>query len=375
MHILVILPRWVGDVVMTTPMLRAVRRHFGAAARITGVLKPMFAELLEGTGWLDQLVFYDRHGRDPARQFSAVARQLRADPADVALVVPNSLSSAALAWAGGARRRVGYARHGRGFLLTDSLPPERPAKRRGGLAGWFAVEPVSPAAHAMDLAERIGVSREPLVTQLATTAADEALADEVLARLFQRDTSRPDGPLVSRPDGPLVVFNDNGAFGPAKSWGAERFAALARFVLARRPDARVLVHCGPGDREEARGIVRLANTPGVASLADEPRLPFGLSKAVLRRADVVVTSDSGPRHIAAAFGAPTVVLLGPIDARLSRSDQPRTVEMRLDLPCSPCGRRECPLGHHDCMRLLTVDDVGRTLFALLDDAAARDRVA
>jgi heptosyltransferase-2 len=335
----------------------------------------MFAELLEGSGWLDRMVAYDRHGRDPTRHFRAVARQLRADPADVALVVPNSLSSAALAWAGGARRRVGYARHGRGLLLTDSLPPERPAKRRRGLAGWFAVEPVSPAAHAMDLAERIGVPREPLVTQLTTTAADEALADEVLARLFPRDASRPDGPLVSRPDGPLVVFNDNGAFGPAKSWGADRFAALARLVLARRPDARVLVHCGPGDREEARGIVRLANTPGVASLADESRLPFGLSKALLRRADVVVTSDSGPRHIAAAFGTPTVVLLGPIDARLSRSEQPRTVEMRLDLPCSPCGRRECPLGHHDCMRLLTVDDVGRTLFALFDDAAARGRVA
>jgi heptosyltransferase-2 len=367
MHIVVILPRWVGDVVMTTPMLRAVRRHFGTAARITGVLKPMFAELLEGSGWLDRLIFYDRHGRDPARHFRAVARQLRADPADIALIVPNSLSSAALAWAGGARRRIGYARHGRGLLLTDALPPERAAKRRGGPAGWFAVEPVSPAAHAMDLAERIGVAREPLVMQLATTPADEALADDVLARLFPQDSSRLPGPLV--------VFNDNGAFGPAKSWGGDRFAGLARLVLARWPDARVLVHCGPGDREEAREIVRLADAAGVASLADEPKLPFGLSKAVLRRADVVVTSDSGPRHIAAAFGTPTVVLLGPIDARLSRSEQPRTVEMRLDLPCSPCGRRECPLAHHDCMRLLTVEDVGRTLFTLLDAAATRERVA
>ena len=111
------------------------------------------------------------------------------------------------------------------------------------------------------------------------------------------------------------------------------------------------------------------------SLADEPRLPFGLSKALLRRADVVVSTDSGPRHIAAAFGTPTVVLLGPIDPRLSRSDQPRTVEMRLDLPCSPCGRRVCPLEHHDCMRLLSVDAVGSTMMSLMEQFPARSRVA
>ena len=79
MHIVVILPRWVGDLVMSTPMLRAVREHFGSRARITGVLKPMFAELLEGTPWLDGMIFYDRRSRDPSKRFAAVARRLRAD--------------------------------------------------------------------------------------------------------------------------------------------------------------------------------------------------------------------------------------------------------------------------------------------------------
>jgi heptosyltransferase-2 len=359
MHILVILPRWVGDLVMSTPMLRAVRDHFGPAVRITGVAKPMFAELLEGTPWLDRMVFYDRHSRDPSRRFRAVARQLRADPADVALIVPNSLSSAALAWAGAARRRVGFARHGRRWLLTDALTAPRAVSKKGGLASWFRVEPASPAGHAMDLAVRIGVPRQPLALELATTPADEALADQVLARLF---------PPLSEAVGPLVVLNDNGAYGPSKAWGADRFAALAKLALDRLPGARVLVHCGPGDRDDARAIVQMAAHPMVQGLADEPQLPFGLSKAVLRRADVVVTSDSGPRHIAAAFGTPTVVLLGPMDPRLSRSDQPHLAEMRLDLPCSPCGRRVCPLQHHDCMRLLTVNDVGSRMVALLNDA-------
>lgn len=360
MHIVVILPRWVGDLVMSTPMLRAVREHFGASARITGVAKPMFAELLEGTPWLDRMIFYDRHSRDAGRRFRAVARQLRADPADIALIVPNSLSSAALAWAGGARRRVGFSRHGRAWLLTDRLVAPRAPWKNGGLASWFRVEPASPAGHAMDLAARIGVPRQPLTLELVTTPADESMADDVLGRLF---------PAVQAASaGPLIVFNDNGAYGPSKAWGADRFAALGKLAIDRLPGARVLVHCGPGDRDEARAVVRAADHPAVQSLADEPNLPFGLSKAVLRRADVLVTSDSGPRHIAAAFGTPTVVLHGPMDPRLSRSDQRHIVEMRLPLACSPCGRRVCPLQHHDCMRLLTVDDVGRTMFGLLEDS-------
>ncbi|RLS32300.1 MAG: glycosyltransferase family 9 protein [Planctomycetota bacterium] len=350
MNILVILPRWVGDLVMATPMLRAVRGHFGNRARITGVLKEHYAELLAGTDWLDDFVPYDRRGRSAAVRFPAVVRALRRRRFDTALIVPNSLSTAALAFAGGARRRVGFARHGRRLLLTDALPPRR--------RGW-RVEPTSPTEHAMDLAVRIGVPAGSLRTELTTLVADERLADGVLGRLF------PSGAA-----GPLVVFNDNGAFGPAKSWGAEKFAALARFVLQQRPDARVLVHCGPGDRDDARSVVTRAGNLSVQSLADEPQLPFGLAKALIRRAAVVVSSDSGPRHIAAAFNRPTIALLGPMDPRLGRSDHPSLREMRLDLPCSPCGRRECPLKHHDCMRLLSVDDVGRMMMPFLEGTLA-----
>ena len=349
MDILVILPRWVGDLVMSTPMLRALRGHFGTGARITGVMKGHFAEILAGTDWLDEIVPFDRRSPDESKRFAAVSRTLRARRFDTALVVPNSLSTAALAWSARARRRVGFAGHWRRFLLTDVLEPPRRAGR---------AEVQSPTLTAMALAERIGVPRGSLRPQLATLPADEARADEVLRRLF------PD-----RPEGMLVVFNDNGAFGPAKSWGTEKLAALARWLLQRRPDARIVVHCGPGDRDDARAVAARADHPAVRSLAEERELPFGLSKAIIRRADVVVTSDSGPRHFASAFAIPTVCLLGPMDPRLGWSDHPGLREMRLDLPCSPCNKRECPLGHHDCMRLLAVEDVGRMMLSLTEPAA------
>jgi len=347
MNAIVILPNWVGDVVMATPMLRALRRHWGPDARITGVMRPMFTGLLEGTTWLDEAVLYDRRSRDRERRLAGVARRLRALRADVAVIFPNSLSSAAMAWLAGARRRVGFSRAVRRMLLTDPLPPKR--------AGW-RLEPTSAAEHGMELAVHAGAPREPLRLELVATPADEALADEVLARLFPRR----DGA------GPLVVFNDGGAFGPAKAWGGHKFTDLSRWLLHRNPETRILVHCGPGDRADAEAIARAVDHPAVRSLAGEERLPFGLSKALLKRADALVTSDSGPRHIAAAFGTPTIVLHGSMDPRLSRSDQPHLVEMRLDLPCSPCGKRTCPLGHHDCMRLLSVEDVGAKTLELLE---------
>ena len=143
MHVLVILPRWLGDVVLSTPMLRAVRGHFGRSARITAALKPGFVPVFAGTDWIDDFVPFDKRSRDPAVRLGGCARRLRRDRPDVALIVPNSLSTGALAWLAGARRRVGFARHGRRWLLTDPLVVPR---RRGRIV------PLSTAEHAMDLA-------------------------------------------------------------------------------------------------------------------------------------------------------------------------------------------------------------------------------
>lgn len=346
MHIAVILPRWVGDAVMATPMLRAVKSHFGSRARITGVMRPVVADLLAGTDWLDGHVFYDRHGRTPDHRFAAAARRLRSDRADVALVLPNSLSSAALAFAAGARRRVGHAGHRRRWLLTDVVQP-----RRGDAV-------VPPPAACMEIAEAIGVPRGSLAVKLAVDPALERRVDGLLADLFPRR------------DGPLVVLNDNSSNGAARTWGVEKLAALATWLAARVPGVRVLVHCGPADREAARAVVERSAHPAVRGLADVGDLPLGLSKAVYARADAAVSSDSGPRHIAAGFGVPTVALIGPTDPRIGRSDPDGCIEIRRTLVCSPCDRGECPLGHHDCMRLIDVEEVGAATLASLRRATS-----
>jgi heptosyltransferase-2 len=345
MQIAVIMPRWVGDAVMATPALRALRGHVGPAARITGVMRPVIADLLRGTAWFDATVFYDRHRRQPDMSLAAAATALRAARPDLAVIFPNSLSSATLAWRGRARRRVGTAGHWRRWLLTEAVPPPRDDRGR--------VTIVPPPQAFMDVVAAAGVPPGPLTVELTATAEERAAGDHVLAGLFPGRS------------GPLVVLNDNSSNGTARAWGGEKLAALARWLAERLPDARVLVHCGPADREQAREVVARAAHPAVAGLHDVPELPIGLSKAVFAGAAVAVSSDSGPRHIAAAFGVPTVALVGPIDPRLGRSDPDGCVEIRRELACSPCGKKECPLIHHDCLRLVTVDEVGQAALGLV----------
>ncbi len=350
MKIAVIMPRWVGDAVMATPALRALRGHF-PAAWIVGVMRPVVADLLTGTGWLDGCILYDRHRKDDEMSFAAAARAMRADRPDVGVIFPNSLSSAALAWRGRCRRRVGATGHWRRWLLSDALPPHRDGQGRAMI--------VPPPRAFMDVVAALGVPPGSLDVELVATQAELGAADALLANLFA-DRS-----------GPLVVLNDNSASGTARAWGIDKLADVARWLAERLPESRVLVHCGPADRSESRDVVARAAHPAVAGLHDVSDLPIGLSKGVFARAAVAVSSDSGPRHIAAAFGVPTVALIGPTDPRLGRSAPSRCTELRRDLPCSPCGAKECPLGHHDCMRLISVEEVGLAALELLERGASK----
>src|SRR5262249_44094495 len=133
--------------------------------------------------------------------------------------------------------------------------------------------------------------------------------------------------------------------------------------------AGVLVLCGPGERSLAREIAGLAGRPAVASLADVP-LSLGLTKACVRRADLLVTTDSGPRHFAAAFDRPGGTLFGPAHIAWTETYYPRAVHLQERVPCGPCQRRVCPLDHR-CMTQLLPDTVYAAAVGLL----ARDRLS
>lgn len=348
MKIGVFVPNWVGDVAMATPTLRALRRHFGSNAQIVGIVRPYVADVLAGTPWLDRQIPYHPKSKVLAQRAWSVLGQLRAHRFDTILLMTNSLRSGALAWASGAPHRVGYVRYGRGPLLTHKLYHPRLGRR------WLP----TPAIDAyLQLAYALGCELESPHLELATLAADEAAADEVWERW-----DLPPGERV-------VVLNSGGAYGAAKLWPTEYFAELARRI-ATEQDLAVLVTCGPAERTLAQEIVERADHPRVVGLADKP-ISIGLSKACIRRSRLLISTDSGPRFFAVAFGVPVVSLFGPTDVGWTRTHYPREICLQHAVPCGPCARRTCPLGHHDCMRLLSVE---RVYAAVLKQLAAETTV-
>jgi heptosyltransferase-2 len=340
MKIAVFLPNWIGDVVMATPALRALREHF-ATARILGVLRPYVSGVLEESPWLDEQVYLSTRGPG-AQRWYAVAARLRREQVDLAVLFPNSFRSALVAWLGRCRQRVGFARHGRSLLLTNRLQPQRDTTGR--------LVPCPILDDYNRLAECAGAPAPSRRLELLTTSADEADAAAVWEQARLAEYSE------------VICLNPGAAFGAAKHWPAEHFATLARTLVDRRGSG-VLVLCGPGERDLARRIQEMAARPAVHTLADQP-LSLGLTKACVRRCDLLITTDSGPRHFAAAFDRPVVTLFGPTHIGWTETYFAKASHLQKQVACGPCQRRTCPLDHR-CMRELGPAEVLAAAEALL----------
>src|SRR5262245_27173507 len=266
MNLAVFLPNWIGDAVMATPALRALRRHF-CAARLIGVVKPYVAGVLQGNPFLDEVLL--AHGGSWSQGVLATAWQLRRRRIDVAVLFPNSFRSALTAWLGGCGRRVGYARYGRSPLLTDALEPL--CDRTGRLVP-------SPIIDAYNkLAEHCGCPAPGYRLEVFVTSDDEARADRVWEESGLSNFRE------------VVCLNPGAAFGSSKLWPAEYFAKLA-LRLASERGCGVLVLCGPTERDLCWKIVAGAQHPAVRALADYS-LSLGLTKACVRRAHLLITTD------------------------------------------------------------------------------------
>jgi heptosyltransferase-2 len=341
MNLAVFLPNWIGDVVMATPALRALRSHY-RSARIVGVCRPYVTSLLGGAPWLDETVLLDRRGPRNQR-WPAVAWQLRQRKLELAVLFPNSFRSALVAWFAGSQRIIGFKRSARGWLLTDRL--EAACDQRGRYQPRPIINDYNRLAHAA------GCPAPGHRMELFTTKED----DQAAAAVWERYR------LASYPE--VICLNPGAAFGAAKHWDTHSFVTLAR-QLADTRGAGVLVLCGPNEQDMARRIATGAARRGVHSLADTP-LSLGLTKAIVRRCSLLITTDSGPRHFAAAFDRPVVTLFGPTHIAWTETYFPKAIHLQKQVPCGPCQARVCPTGDHRCMKELLPSEVFRAATDLL----------
>jgi heptosyltransferase-2 len=210
-------------------------------------------------------------------------------------------------------------------------------------------EPTPLVAYYADLAEALGCDRPGDRLELFETPAADQAVQERLSGWGIADQR------------PLVVLSPGAKYGAAKCWLPERFAEVAD-RLVERDDAAVVVTCGPGEEAIARQIGSLMRRGGY--VMDRPRAGLGEMKSLVRRSDLMISNDAGPRHLAKAFGVPVVTVFGPTHPHWTDTGYQAERIVRIDLDCGPCQQRTCPLGHLNCMTGVSVDMVYQAAMSL-----------
>jgi heptosyltransferase-2 len=332
-RILVREANWLGDVVMSLPALRAVRRGFPAAS-LALLVKKELASFFDGFDWIDEVIPFDA-GRGVAGlgTLLAVVKRLRAGRFDTAIVLPRSFASALWVALAGVPRRIGFTDDARGWLLTDRL------RRSPEILGTHQVH------------EYLALVR--------ATLEIEGNPGEYRPDLDRGHRERMQGWLASRRRraGPRLAVAVAAAHGPAKEWPAERYALLIDLVAERHGAECVLVGA-PGERGRAEEVASRSRH-GALVAAGETNV--GELLALLSLCDGFAGNDSGAMHAAGALGVPTVGIFGSTRPERTSPLGPRTRVLYHAVPCSPCMARTCRYGHYDCLQRIAVEEVALAL--------------
>jgi heptosyltransferase II len=364
---------WLGDAVMTTPALQRLREAL-PEAHVTLLTHEKLAGLWERHPSLDAVVTFFE-GESPW----SVARRLRGEGFQTAVVLPNSARSVLEVWLARIPQRIGYAWAWRDLFLTRALAP-RPGKGRmcrrsvsevsrlisfpaGGPPPAYE-PPQDRSAHQiydyLHLVAALGANPEPLPPRLEITPAEMQQAEQdLLAGLRQRAAEAgAEKPLI------LLGLNPGAEYGPAKRWPVESFAAVAREVSRKHGNCAWLAFGNAGDQQLCADIARLAGG-GVVNLAGKTSLRQLM--ALLKLCRVLLSNDSGPMHVAAALGTPVVVPFGSTSPVLTGPGLPGDIRNQLlqaTAPCSPCFRRVCPIDFR-CMTGIHPDRVVEAVWQAL----------
>ena len=347
-RIVVFLPTWVGDAVMATPALSALRRRF-PQAHIAWTGGRTALEVLAGLDLADATLV-DAGKSGGITGVLRAAWTLREQQFDLAVLLSNAFRVALECRLGKVPRRIGYDRDGRGWLLTHRLSTPRRAD------GTFL--PTPAIRYYLALTERLGC--DPSDRTMRLTVEDrfarqaEAVFDEV-----RIDSKRP-----------VVLINPGASFGSSKLWAPQRYAAVAD-ELGDRCGAQIVINAGPKEQQIASAVAGAMRRRPALNFADRPNT-LGLLKAVTARSTLMITGDTGPRHMAAVLAGGVVTLFGSTDPNWTTIDCDRERIVRVDVPCGPCQERLCPLpagpDQHQCMQRITSEMVLEASEELLGSA-------
>lgn len=327
-------PNWVGDAVMSLGGLRELRRIVGGA-RLAVAARPWVAAIYEETGIVDEVIPLDRRSwRDALSHASAI----RKGGYDVAVLFQNAFEAAFVARLARVPRIAGYPTERRGVLLTDEVP--LPENHRAEHQSRYYMNVVAGVERALDGSDTVRPDQ-----------ADCSLAPRAETLALGRQRLEAEGIGASET---VVCINPGATNSRAKQWLPDRFAAAAESI-AESTGSRVAVIGSAAESGVAAAVIAALSESGRAvNLAGKTSLRELIG--VLGSSKALISNDTGPAHLAAAIGLPTVTVFGPTEAFATRPLGPRAVVVSHPVDCAPCMLRDCPIDHR-CMTGVTADAV------------------
>ena len=332
-QILVWLPSPLGDAIMCIPALKAIRKKY-ADARITFLASDTVRQALTPSDCCDDWLVKNS---DP--DFKTKLKNF-----DTVILYKNSFGSALTVFLAGINERIGYSREFRGMLLTKKIYPER--------KGMLDFKPKPMIDYYLDLCSQIGCDISDRTIELSVSASDSEYIEKVFADFFS-------------PDKPVIILVPGGAFGPSKLWQTDRFAALADKLIDKY-NANIVVSVAPNETEIklAKQICRKSNHKPL-NLGDY-KLTLGQLKALFAKAALVITNDTGPRHIAIALKRKLITMFGPNNPEWTQTGYSDEIQILPNCECAPCDKPICDMKEHHCMNSIKVDMVFTQACKLLD---------
>jgi lipopolysaccharide heptosyltransferase II len=319
-RILVIQLRQIGDVLLSTPAVRALRKRY-PKAHLAYLVEERPGLVLQGNPYLDEIIIRPRHGGrwEPIQTI----RRVRQGRFDLVVDFLASPRTAPIAYLSKAKVTISFANRRRRFLYTHPVMPE----------GVYA------AAQKLSLLRVLGIAEASLDLDMPVPGP----ARKMIEDFFQAQGLKNGRPVVA-----IEPFHKR----PVREWPGSHFARLAD-LIARELKAHVVFSWGPGKEAAVKEILAQAQEPHVLA----PGTDLHQLAALYGAADLYVGNDCGPRHIAGSQGRPTFAILGPTDEAWTPPHDPRHQTVAKAIACRPCNLRYCPEKHHACMKELGPEEV------------------
>jgi heptosyltransferase II len=328
---------WLGDLVMSLPALRGIRRNY-PDAYLAVLIRRELASFFDGADWIDEVIPYTvRRGVGGVLDRARIINEIRARRFDLAVLFPRSFEAAFWMTMARVRERAGFIADARGPLLTIGANVPSDATRDHQSKYWLAM-----------IRETLGIGDSATDFAIAPHAPNLARMRTWLAAHRRRPAAR------------LVAIAPAAAYGPAKEWPAENFAALVDSIAERWTAECVLVGA-PAERAKCEEVARAAAT-GAIIAAGETNI--GELIALLSLSDAFIGNDSGAMHIAGALGIKTVALFGSTNPFRTGPLGTKTWVVYHRLECSPCLARTCRFGHYNCLKQIVPSEPVDALLAL-----------